>query len=434
MRRRLGRFRSVSTFLKQAPAGGQGRAQRVDAGDVLGGERRAPAFAPVRASGDFAPEIAFLAAQGVQPGLLLFAMTAARSAGVSAEQALLGEGLLGEEEDYYRALARHLRLPFYRGEIAIAAAVEAEPAIACGVAPLAPNRAGLRVVAAPRAAAVRYLLAQAAAGALPAGSSRSASPQRLSAMVRAQAASSIAEAASGALERYDAALSAHSGLSARQCLVLAAAAPLWFAAATLAPEPTALTISSALWALFAGAIVLRNLAVAAARSGPFCAPLEDFDLPLYTIIAPLRGEEGMVGKLTRALDALDYPRGKLDIKLVVERDDFATLTAICALRLPARYEIIVAPPGRPATKPRALNVALPAARGELVVVYDAEDEPDPNQLRLAAARFAADRSVDCLQAALTIENSGDSWLSAGIMAQTPQAGGRNERHRLGVRA
>ena len=127
--------------------------------------------------------------------------------------------------------------------------------------------------------------------------------------------------------------------------------------------------------------------------------------------APLRGEERMVGKLTRALDALDYPRGKLDIKLVVERDDFATLKAICARRLPGRYEIIVAPRGLPATKPRALNVALPAARGELLVVYDAEDDPNPDQLRLAAARFAADRSVDCLQAALTIENSSESWLS-----------------------
>jgi cellulose synthase/poly-beta-1,6-N-acetylglucosamine synthase-like glycosyltransferase len=395
---------------KQAAALGQGWPQRVDVGGAVAGERRSPLFAAGRASGDFAPEIAFLAVQGVEPGLLLRAMAAARAAGVSADRALLGEGLLGEEV-YYRALARHLRLPFYRGEIAIDPAVEAEPAIACGVAPLAANRAGLRVVAAPRAAAVRYLLAQGAAGTLPSGLAI-ASPQRLSAMVRAQAATSIAEAASGALERYDVALSAHSGLSARQCLVLAAAAPLWVASATLAPEQTALAISAALWALFAGAIVLRNLAVAAAGSGPRCAPLEDFELPVYTIIAPLRGEEGMVGKLTRALDALDYPRGKLDIKLVVERDDFATLTAICALRLPARYEIVVAPPGLPATKPRALNVALPAARGELLVVFDAEDDPDPDQLRLAAARFAVDGSIDCLQAALTIENFGDSWLSA----------------------
>ncbi len=126
----------------------------------------------------------------------------------------------------------------------------------------------------------------------------------------------------------------------------------------------------------------------------------------------MRGEARIVAKLARGLDALDYPRGKLDIKLVVERDDAATRAALAALDLPARYEIIVAPPGLPATKPRALNVALPAARGALVVVYDAEDEPEPDQLRLAAARFAADPGVECLQAALTIDNAANSWISA----------------------
>ncbi len=71
----------------------------------------------------------------------------------------------------------------------------------------------------------------------------------------------------------------------------------------------------------------------------------------------------------------------------------------------------MAPPGLPSTKPRALNVALAALRGDYVVVYDAEDEPEPDQLRLAAACFAADPDLDCLHARLTIENAGDSWIS-----------------------
>jgi len=52
-----------------------------------------------------------------------------------------------------------------------------------------------------------------------------------------------------------------------------------------------------------------------------------------------------------------------------------TRHAIEALRLPATYEIVVAPAGWPRTKPRALNIALPLVRGELVVVFDAEDAP-----------------------------------------------------------
>jgi cellulose synthase/poly-beta-1,6-N-acetylglucosamine synthase-like glycosyltransferase len=97
--------------------------------------------------------------------------------------------------------------------------------------------------------------------------------------------------------------------------------------------------------------------------------------------------------------------------LVIERDDQETLAALAALRLPPRYDVIVVPRGAPRTKPRALNVALAAARGELVVVYDAEDEPAPDQLRLAAARFADEPGLDALQARLTIANPADSWLS-----------------------
>ena len=72
---------------------------------------------------------------------------------------------------------------------------------------------------------------------------------------------------------------------------------------------------------------------------------------------------------------------------------------------------MVAPRGRPTTKPRALNVALGVARGSLLVVYDAEDRPAKDQIRLAAERFAADPTLDCLQARLAIDNGGDSWLA-----------------------
>ncbi len=400
----------MDDFPKQAAARGRTWPRSDAFGGQPTGARREPAWSAARVGGELAPEIAFLAAQGCAPGALLLAEAAARRDGVSAEQALLGEGLI-DEEDYYRALARRLRLPFYRGEIPVAQSVEVDPAIACGVAPLAPNRAGLRAIVAPRAAAIRYLLAKAEAGALPSNLAI-ASPRMLSENVRAEAGQRIAEAAAGALARRDPALSARFGLSGGQCVALGVFALAATSAESVAPGSLELILSAALWSLFAAAIVLRNLAVAAAGDAPRSAPLEDSELPIYTIIAPLRGEERIAAKLVRGLDALDYPRGKLDIKLVVERDDAATRTALESLGLPARYEIICAPPGLPATKPRALNVALPAARGALVVVFDAEDEPDSDQLRLAAARFAADASVDCLQAALTIDNEAESWISA----------------------
>ena len=75
-------------------------------------------------------------------------------------------------------------------------------------------------------------------------------------------------------------------------------------------------------------------------------------------------------------------------------------------------EVLVVPAGRPRTKPRALNVALRLARGAFMVVYDAEDVPDPCQLRLAVATFAREPpEVACLQARLTIDNTDDTWLT-----------------------
>jgi cellulose synthase/poly-beta-1,6-N-acetylglucosamine synthase-like glycosyltransferase len=118
-------------------------------------------------------------------------------------------------------------------------------------------------------------------------------------------------------------------------------------------------------------------------------------------------------QLSRAIDRLDYPRAKLDVKFVVERDDLQTVAALraCAPRTP--HEIIVAPPGGPRTKPNALNVATPFAAGSLVAVYDAEDLPEPRQLRRAAAIFAASPpSLACLQASLVIDNSAAGLLTA----------------------
>ena len=119
------------------------------------------------------------------------------------------------------------------------------------------------------------------------------------------------------------------------------------------------------------------------------------------MIAALYREGAVVGKLVAALQQPRLSAGKARHHDRVEADDHETQAALAALDLPGHMAVIVAPPGYPRTKPRALNVALPLARGEFTVVYDAEDEPDPGQLRLAAASFAriaAARSPACRRA------------------------------------
>ena len=169
---------------------------------------------------------------------------------------------------------------------------------------------------------------------------------------------------------------------------------------------TALQIAvTVLSAGFVYSVILRCMLAAAGT--PVSAEMAcDEALPLYSILVPVYHEAGMIPQLARALAALDYPRHKLDILLVVEEDDGETRTAV---RL-AGLNAVVVPPSEPRTKPKACNYALQQARGEFVVVYDAEDRPEPDQLRKAVAAFRKDPGMTCVQARLAIDRR-RVWLT-----------------------
>ena len=144
------------------------------------------------------------------------------------------------------------------------------------------------------------------------------------------------------------------------------------------------------------------------------------ELPRYSVIVALYHETEVAAQLIAALRAMDYPAHKLDILFALEADDGATRDALIAAGLASNMQIVIVPEGRPRTKPRALCYALTFAQGDYIVVYDAEDRPDPGQLQQALAAFAADPGLGCVQARLVIANSRENWLTAGIMAQTPR--------------
>jgi cellulose synthase/poly-beta-1,6-N-acetylglucosamine synthase-like glycosyltransferase len=137
------------------------------------------------------------------------------------------------------------------------------------------------------------------------------------------------------------------------------------------------------------------------------------DLPLYSILVPLYREPGQVGELVRAIAAIDWPASRREVFLVCEEDDAQTLGAIEAGGLPEGFHLVCCPDSFPRTKPKALNFALPLAKGEFTVVYDAEDRPHRQQLREACRAFRAGKDdLACLQAPLVTGNGTAGWLSA----------------------
>jgi cellulose synthase/poly-beta-1,6-N-acetylglucosamine synthase-like glycosyltransferase len=135
-------------------------------------------------------------------------------------------------------------------------------------------------------------------------------------------------------------------------------------------------------------------------------------LPTISVMVPLHNEPDIAGALTERLSRLDYPRELLEVALVVEQGDRATLDALARADLPPWMRVVEVPDGHPRTKPRAMNYALDFLKGDIVGIYDAEDAPARDQLRAVAARFdAAPARVACLQGRLDFYNPTRNWMA-----------------------
>ena len=148
------------------------------------------------------------------------------------------------------------------------------------------------------------------------------------------------------------------------------------------------------------------------------APVPDEELPTYTLLIPLYREAAVLGRLVEGLARMDYPADKLDVMLLLEEDDEETIAAARAMELPAHIRPVVVPDSQPKTKPKACNWGLFIAQSELLVIYDAEDRPEPDQLRKAAIAFrSVPDNVVCLQAKLNYYNQRQNLLTRWFTAE-----------------
>jgi cellulose synthase/poly-beta-1,6-N-acetylglucosamine synthase-like glycosyltransferase len=143
------------------------------------------------------------------------------------------------------------------------------------------------------------------------------------------------------------------------------------------------------------------------------AALDERTLPIYTILVPLYKEAAIVPRLVRDINALDYPRTRLDVKLLCEEDDLETIDKIKELALPPHFHLVVVPDSQPKTKPKACNYGLQLATGQFCVIFDAEDRPDPDQLKKALIAFDhVPDNVVCVQGKLNHFNQDQNLLTS----------------------
>jgi cellulose synthase/poly-beta-1,6-N-acetylglucosamine synthase-like glycosyltransferase len=219
-------------------------------------------------------------------------------------------------------------------------------------------------------------------------------------------------------------MSAQETLSVGQRRAILAGAAVIGASLLLAPLATLIGLIALATALYVAILVQRVRIFALAMRRPDMVTVSDGDalaiptsrLPIYTILIPAYREPEVMAQLFESIHALDYPVHKLDIKLLVEQDDPETLEAALAARPGPHVEIVRVPPVGPRTKPKACVVGLGRARGQYVTIFDAEDQPEPLQLRKAILAFRRHPEIACFQAKLSYRNAGQNlitrWFSA----------------------
>jgi cellulose synthase/poly-beta-1,6-N-acetylglucosamine synthase-like glycosyltransferase len=359
-------------------------------------------------------EIEALLRLGIGKPTIARATMAARQNGTSIEQELLANGWV-DADSYYAGLARALRLPFLPALdpslINDDRALDTQLAEARSVRLNYADRAMIAIV--PEAG--RLLTLAQTIEARPGLAERAVvtTPAALRSAVWRVGANRRVKDSIGTLFEDKGRFSARIVLSGKQGFV-AGAGLCALAFATAWDLPILAIVHLALSLIYMAAILLRAYALHH-RRGPPPKPQPTERLPVYSVLVALYGEAEVAGQLIFALKQLNWPTAKLDIKLVCEADDRATIAALQAQNLGPQFEIVEVPVTHPRTKPKALNYALAAARGDFLVIYDAEDRPHPDQLRAAYATFiASPDDVACLQAPLIISNGAASWISAAF--------------------
>jgi len=287
-----------------------------------------------------------------------------------------------------------------------------------GLLPLATDD-GIVIVVAPLGAAVRRIIGLIGETPGMAKRFRFTTAERFARFVLRGAGARIAANATETLRRDRPMLSAAARLKPGNLVSLTVIVPLAAAGFIWAPHIAAHAFEIALASVFVAWFGLRLIGAFVRRPAAAATTVvEDGTLPVYSVICALYREAASVNGLLSAIEKLDYPAERLDVILAVEADDSETRAAIAARKTRLPITVIPVPPTGPRTKPKALNVALPFARGTFTVIYDAEDRPDSDQLLIALQAFrAAGDDLACVQARLCIDNTADSLLARYFTAE-----------------
>src|SRR2546421_630447 len=131
----------------------------------------------------------------------------------------------------------------------------------------------------------------------------------------------------------------------------------------------------------------------------------------FTILLPARHEEDVYRETIQKVYDLNYPKRLMQIMAICREDDPGTIAEAQAkineLRDPNVQLVIFN--DKPINKPHGLNLALSVARGDIVTIFDAEDEPHPDILNIINTTML-NEDVDVVQSGVQLMNHNTRWF------------------------
>ncbi|MEP7166358.1 MAG: glycosyltransferase [Candidatus Woesebacteria bacterium] len=145
------------------------------------------------------------------------------------------------------------------------------------------------------------------------------------------------------------------------------------------------------------------------RSFPatFSAPKTSF-----TALIPVRDEAAVIKQTLKAIDRIEYPDQLKEIIVICRADDKETIAhAIhgCKWLHSEKLQILVSHKDIP-NKPASLNLGRRYASGDVIVVFDAEDEPNKDIYSVVNSVFVQE-NVDVVQAGVQLMNFRSTWYA-----------------------
>jgi cellulose synthase/poly-beta-1,6-N-acetylglucosamine synthase-like glycosyltransferase len=166
-----------------------------------------------------------------------------------------------------------------------------------------------------------------------------------------------------------------------------------------------------LWTLYNLPILAKGVSRMREGSAPVkTSEPQQTNSPVFSIIVPAKNEEKVLGRLLESLLHLDYPKNRTQI-IVVEDGSTDQTRQICEHYSNSNQTLIeFLHSDHPRTKPVALNHALSKARGDIIALFDADNQPEKDVLQLASQCFQDD-SIAAVQGQTCPINLGESVLA-----------------------